>query len=57
MLRCEDCGREASDDTRGWIAVVLEKDADNPVREVLTYCPDCSKQFDDDSPPNLVKPP
>jgi hypothetical protein len=45
MLRCEDCGKEAADDERGWIAVVLKQDAENPKREVLIYCPNCARQF------------
>jgi hypothetical protein len=46
MLRCEDCGRRAADDERGWIAIVLERDPDTGERVVLTYCPDCAEQWE-----------
>jgi hypothetical protein len=56
MLRCEDCGRESRDDDRGWIVVLLEKDAYNPKREALTYCPDCARQFEDEPPQSFASP-
>jgi hypothetical protein len=53
MLRCEECGREvrASEDARGWRAVLtsepaddLRGHADDEVRGVAIYCPQCAER-------------
>jgi hypothetical protein len=42
-MRCEECGKEAPPDARGWRAVRTdtEDDADSPVG---FYCPDCAER-------------
>jgi hypothetical protein len=46
-LVCEDCGEQATDGVRGWVAVRLDRPHD-PDAVVLTYCPACAPQFERD---------
>jgi hypothetical protein len=45
-MRCEECGREAEEDARGWKAFLTRyataEEAEHP--ELTTYCPDCAER-------------
>jgi hypothetical protein len=42
MLTCEECRREASPESRGWVAYRVE-DPDEPEKTfVVVYCPACA---------------
>lgn len=46
-LTCQECGRKADPDARGW-RTVLTHEEDGSV-ETATYCPECAaREFGDD---------
>jgi hypothetical protein len=43
-VRCEECGREADNQARGWRALLaVESEADGSLY-VVTYCPECAER-------------
>ncbi len=45
MLRCIECGQEALEEARHWIALLFDDAVGEGYATVLAYCPGCALQF------------
>jgi hypothetical protein len=52
-MRCDECGRIAVADTRGWVGIRLDLPDDPDPPEVAIFCPAClEREFGGSLPPD-----